>query len=253
MLLSKQMFDENLALFNTKDNGTTYFPNPKSTVQGNFVELFNFVGKIIGKALWEQQLLDCYFIKAFYKMILEMPLDHHDLADYDENLYKSLVWMLDNPNVEQISSYFVETIDYFGTQKEMELCPDGRNVLVTDENKHEYVRLVANFKLDRAISEQKNAFLQGFYSIVPKDLLRMFDNKELELLISGLQTIDVDDLKENTVYTNGYNARSRPVLLLWEVLAELENNVRAEFIQFVTGSSKVPIEGFKGLRGTDGF
>ena len=143
-------------------------------------------------------------------------------------------------------------MDYFGTSKEMDLVPDGHNKLVTDENKEEYVRLVANFKLDKAILEQKNAFLAGFYSLVPKDLIKLFDNRELELLISGLQTIDIDDLKENTVY-NGYNARSRPVLLLWEVLNELENSERAEFIQFVTGSSKVPIEGFKGLRGPDGL
>lgn len=186
MLLSKQMFDENLALFIKADNGSTYFPNPKSTVQGNFVQLFNFVGRVMGKALWEQQLLDCYFIKAFYKMILELPLDFHDLEDYDPRLYKSLLWMIQNENVEQLSSYFVETMDYFGTQREMELCPEGRNRLVTDENKHEYVRLVANFKLDRAISEQKEAFLTGFYSIIPKDLIKMFDNRELELLISGL-------------------------------------------------------------------
>ena len=115
MLLSKQMFDENLALFIKADNGSTYFPNPKSTVQGNFVQLFNFVGRVIGKALWEQQLLDCYFIKAFYKMMLEMPLDLHDLEDYDQGLYKSLLWILENQNVEQLSSYFVETMDYFGT------------------------------------------------------------------------------------------------------------------------------------------
>jgi E3 ubiquitin-protein ligase HUWE1 len=143
-------------------------------------------------------------------------------------------------------------MDYFGTSKEMDLVPDGHNKLVTDENKEEYVRLVANFKLDKAILEQKNAFLAGFYALVPKDLIKLFDNRELELLISGLQTVDIDDLKENTVY-NGYNARSRPVLLLWEVLNELENSERAEFIQFVTGSSKVPIEGFKGLRGPDGL
>jgi hypothetical protein len=63
------------------------------------------------------------------------------------------MWILENENVEQLSSYFVETMDYFGTQKEVELVPDGRNKLVNDENKHEYVKLIANFKLDRAISE----------------------------------------------------------------------------------------------------
>lgn len=101
---------------------------------------------------------------------------------------------------------------------------------MTDENKQDYVRLVANFKLDRAISEQKTAFLNGFYALVPKDLLKMFDNRELELLISGLQKIDIDDLKENTVFANGYNARSRPVVLLFEVLQELDNSERAEFL-----------------------
>ncbi len=88
---------------------------------------------------------------------------------------------------------------------------------------------MANFKLDRAITEQKEAFLTGFYSIIPKELLKMFDNRELELLISGLQNIDVDDLRENTLY-EGYNARSRPVVLLWEVLQELDNSERSEFI-----------------------
>lgn len=71
--------------------------------------------------------------------------------------------------------------------------------------------------------------MSGFYSIIPKDLLKMFDNRELELLISGLQSINIDDLRENTVY-EGYNARSRPVVLLWEVLQELDNSERAEFI-----------------------
>jgi hypothetical protein len=63
--------------------GSTYFPNPKSTVQIDHLELFDFIGKFLGKALLEQQLLDAYFVKAFYKLILEMPLEYADLEDYD--------------------------------------------------------------------------------------------------------------------------------------------------------------------------
>ncbi len=81
---------------------------------------------------------------------------------------------------------------------------------MNDENKWEYVTLVTNFRLYKAISTQVDAFLKGFYSVVPKDLLKMFDNRELELLISGLQNIDIDDLKENTIYMN-YTANSKPV------------------------------------------
>lgn len=50
----------------------------------------------------------------------------------------------------------------------------------------------------------------------------------------------------------GYNAHSDQVKWLWEVLESLENSERAEFLQFVTGSSKVPLDGFKGLIGMRG-
>lgn len=59
------------------------------------------------------------------------------------------------------------------------------------------------------------------------------------------------DLKANTDYS-GYNANSPQVLWLWEVLEVLDNSERAEFLQFVTGSSKVPLDGFKGLIGMRG-
>jgi len=86
---------------------------------------------------------------------------------------------------------------------------------------------------------------------VPKELIKIFDYKELELMISGLPTIDIDDMKEHVIYKN-YNQHSKVIQWLWEVLEEFNNSERAEFIQFVTGSSKVPVEGFKGLRGVNG-
>ena len=57
---------------------------------------FKFIGRIVGKAIYEQQLLDCYFVKAFYKIILGMPLTYHDVEDYDNELYKNLKWCLEN-------------------------------------------------------------------------------------------------------------------------------------------------------------
>lgn len=63
--------------------------------------------------------------------------------------------------------------------------------------------------------------------------------------------IDIDDLRENTLY-NDYTAQSKPVKYLFEALYEFDNVERAEFLRFVTGSSKVPVEGFKGLRASNG-
>ena len=70
-------------------------------------------------------------------------------------------------------------------------------------------------------------------------------------MISGLPVVDIEDLKDNVIYKN-FTKQSPAILWLWEVLEELNNSERAEFIQFITGSSKVPVEGFKGLRGSNG-
>jgi hypothetical protein len=63
-----------MALFVKAGSGSIYYPNPKSTVQPNYQDMFTFVGKILGKSLWNFQLADCYFVKAFYKIILGIPL-----------------------------------------------------------------------------------------------------------------------------------------------------------------------------------
>jgi E3 ubiquitin-protein ligase HUWE1 len=114
--------------------------------------MFHFVGKIIGKALWDLQLLDCSFVKALYKILLQQPLSYHDLEDYDPELYKNLNWMISNKEVDAICSYFVVDQQFFGEQQEIELCEGGKDKLVTDENKHDYVQLVANQRLYKAIS-----------------------------------------------------------------------------------------------------
>ena len=115
-----------------------------------------------------------------------MPLDYADLEDYDQELHKSLTWILQNEGAEHLCSYFVETQDYFGENKDYELCEGGSERLVTDQNKEEYVKLVANYRLNQAIKAQITAFKTGLFTIVPKDLIKIFDNRELELLISGL-------------------------------------------------------------------
>lgn len=73
-----------------------------------------------------------------------------------------------------------------------ELKPGGRNIRVTEETKHEYIDLVADHILTNAIRPQINAFLDGFNELVPRELISIFNDKELELLISGLPEIDCE-------------------------------------------------------------
>ena len=116
----------------------------------------------------------------------------------------------------------------------------------------DYIKLLCHMKMTKNIQAQIGAFKSGFHELIPIELISIFDSKELELLISGLPEVDLEDLQANTDYHN-YTKDSQVIVWLWEVLHEFSHEERAEFLQFVTGSSKVPLEGFKALPGLGGL
>ncbi|XP_068637077.1 E3 ubiquitin-protein ligase UPL1-like isoform X2 [Aristolochia californica] len=257
-LMSRVIFDKGALLFTTVGNNATFQPNPNSVYQTEHLSYFKFVGRVVAKALFDGQLLDVYFTRSFYKHILGVKVTYHDIEAVDPDYYKNLKWMLEN-DVSDIPDLTFsmdadeekhilyeknEVMDY-------ELKPGGRNIRVTEETKHEYVDLVAEHILTNAIRPQINSFLEGFNELVPRDLISIFNGKELELLISGLPEIDLDDLKANTEYT-GYTAASSVVQWFWEVVKAFSKEDMARLLQFVTGTSKVPLEGFKALQGISG-
>lgn len=80
----------------------------------------------------------------------------------------------------------------------------------------------------------RQAFLEGFWQLVPRELIAIFNDHELELLISGLPDIDVADLRANTQYS-GYSPASPVIQWFWQVVAEMEKQDLALLLQFVTG------------------
>ncbi|KAK1310386.1 E3 ubiquitin-protein ligase UPL1 [Acorus calamus] len=257
-LLSRVIFDKGALLFTTVGNNTTFQPNPNSVYQTEHLSYFKFVGRVVAKALFDGQLLDVYFTRSFYKHILGVKVTYHDIEAVDPDYYKNLKWMLENDVSEIPDLTFSMDADeekhilYEKTEvTDYELKPGGRNIRVTEETKHEYVDLVAEHILTNAIRPQINSFLEGFNELVPRELISIFNDKELELLISGLPEIDFDDLQANTEYT-GYTAASSVVQWFWEVAKAFNKEDMARLLQFVTGTSKVPLEGFKALQGISG-
>ncbi|KAI3828362.1 hypothetical protein L1987_02463 [Smallanthus sonchifolius] len=257
-LLSRVIFDKGALLFTTGGNNATFQPNPNSVYQTEHLSYFKFVGRVVAKALFDGQLLDVYFTRSFYKHILGVKVTYHDIEAVDPDYYKNLKWLLENDVSDILDLTFSMDADeekhilYEKTEvTDYELKPGGRNIRVTEETKHEYVDLVAEHILTNAIRPQINSFLEGFNELIPRDLISIFNDKELELLISGLPEIDLDDLKANTEYT-GYTIGSSVVLWFWEVVKAFNKEDRARMLQFVTGTSKVPLEGFKALQGISG-
>ncbi|CAF1080113.1 unnamed protein product [Didymodactylos carnosus] len=252
-IIAKEMFNPNYALFmiNPGDR-VTYMPNPLSHCNTNHISYFKFIGRIIAKAIFDNKYMDCYFTRAFYKHILGIPVRYTDMESVDLQFYKSLVLLLENDiNTLGLELAFSLDVSEFGVNKTHELIPNGSNIVVTNENKHEYVRLVCQEKMIGSIRQQINAFLDGFYSIIPKSLISIFNEQELELLISGLPDIDIEDLKGNTEY-HKYRPNSLQIQWFWRALRSFDKEDLAKFLQFVTGTSKVPLQGFAHLEGMNG-
>lgn len=257
-LLSRVIFDKGALLFTTVGNDSTFQPNPNSVYQTEHLSYFKFVGRVVGKALFDGQLLDVHFTRSFYKHILGVKVTYHDIEAIDPGYFKNLKWMLEN----DISDILDLTFSIDADEEKLILCertevtdyeliPGGRNIRVTEENKHKYVDLIAEHRLTTAIRPQINAFLEGFTELIPRDLISIFHDKELELLISGLPDIDLDDMKANTEYS-GYSAASPVIQWFWEVAQGFSKEDKARLLQFVTGTSKVPLEGFSALQGISG-
>lgn len=198
---------------------------------------------MIGKAISDGQLLDAHFTRPIYKHILGVAVSYHDLEAIEPEYYKSLCLLLSSPLVDlgfEDSLSFSADSQAYGEIVVVDLTEGGRNITVTDSNKSEYVRLIAHHRMTAACRPQLAAFLEGFHSLIPLDAISFFDPLELELLISGLPDIDIEDLKANTEYF-GYKATDATVTLLWTVVRAFSKEEQALFVQFFSGTSKVLI------------
>mmetsp|Transcript_4056 Transcript_4056/g.6160 ORF Transcript_4056/g.6160 Transcript_4056/m.6160 type:complete len:786 (+) Transcript_4056:529-2886(+) len=256
-ILAKEMFNPNYALFTSTEDGCTFQPNPNSSFNRDHLSYFRFVGRIVGKAVADGFLLDAHFTRSFYKHMLGVKPTHHDMEAIDPDYYKNLKMILEY-NLADIGLDHLtfSTEDHsFGRSRVIDLVPNGRSVSVTEDNKEKYVSLVCQHRMTTSIENQIKAYLDGFYEMVKPELISIFTAKELELLVSGLPDIDIHDLQNNTEYTN-FKATDQQIVWFWEVMHSLTRSQKASFLQFVTGSAKVPLEGFsqlQGMRGTQKF
>ncbi len=252
-VLARQMFDPNYALFTpVASDSSTFHPNKTSYINSEHLSFFKFIGRIIGKSLFDGRVLDCHFSRAVYKSILGRSVSLKDMETLDLEFYKSLLWILEHNITNALFETFSINTEEFGDKKTIDLIPNGRNIAVTEENKQDFVRLTTEYRLVKSVEEQLQSFLKGFHDIIPPDLIAVFDEQELELLISGLPDIDVDDWRNNTEYHN-YQTSSSQIQWLWRAVRSFDPEEKAKLLQFVTGTSQVPLNGFKDLVGMNGL
>ncbi|XP_021071203.1 E3 ubiquitin-protein ligase HECW1 isoform X2 [Mus pahari] len=253
-LLSQELFNPYYGLFEYSANDTyTVQISPMSAFVENYLEWFRFSGRILGLALIHQYLLDAFFTRPFYKGLLKLPCDLSDLEYLDEEFHQSLQWMKDNNITDILDLTFTVNEEVFGQVTERELKSGGANTQVTEKNKKEYIERMVKWRVERGVVQQTEALLRGFYEVVDSRLVSVFDARELELVIAGTAEIDLNDWRNNTEYRGGYHDGHLVIRWFWAAVERFNNEQRLRLLQFVTGTSSVPYEGFAALRGSNGL
>ena len=251
-LLSHEMFNPFYCLFeySAHDNYTLQI-NPHSGINPEHLNYFRFIGRVVGLAIFHRRFLDAFFIVSFYKMILNKKILVADMESVDAEFFRSLTWILENDITDVLDLTFSTDDDRFGEVVTVDLIPNGQNIEVTEENKKEYVNLITEWRIHKRVEEQFKAFKEGFNQLIPQELINVFDERELELLIGGIAEIDVDDWKKHTDY-RGYTEQDDVIQWFWKCIRSWDSEKKARLLQFTTGTSRIPVNGFKDLQGSDG-
>ncbi|XP_076126988.1 ubiquitin-protein ligase E3B [Alosa pseudoharengus] len=252
----KKVFNPALNLFKTTSGNERLYPSPTSNIHENHLQLFEFVGKMLGKAMYEGIVVDVPFASFFLSQVLG---HHHstfyssidELPSLDSEFYKNLTSIKRyDGDVSDLGLTLSYDEEVMGQLVCHELICGGKTMPVTNENKISYIHLMAHFRMHTQIKEQTAAFIRGFRCIINHEWLHMFSTPEVQRLVSGDNAeIDLDDLKKHTVYYGGFHSSHRVIIWLWDILSsDFTPEERAMFLKFVTSCSRPPLLGFAYLK-----
>ncbi|OQR75738.1 ubiquitin-protein ligase E3C-like, partial [Tropilaelaps mercedesae] len=252
--LLRTSFDINRGFFKTTSDNY-FYPNPSvHLIVPNFHSHYYFIGRMLGKAIYESMLVELPLAEFFLSKLLlrhnSSDLDIHHLASLDPLLYKNLLYLKSyEGDVSELGLDFAVVNNELGEQQTVELKPNGAQIPVTEANRIEYVHLMADYKLNRQIRQQTAAFKQGLTDVIDPHRLQLFDPNELQVLISGTATpINVADWRAHTIYGSGYTASHPVIECFWRVVNGLDEDQRKQLLKFTTSCSRPPLLGFKELQ-----
>ena len=179
-------------------------------LDGTELEYYNFIGKIIAKGIFDKTLIKVNLNLILIKFLLDEKISLEDIKYLDLQIFQSLESILFTSIDEDLMMPFSwNIVDEKGGLKEIELCENGLNILITNDNKIEYVRKVVELITYSSIKAKIDTFREGFYSVINKNLMRIFNADELDFIISGQIEIDILDWRNNTIYKGHYNTNHK--------------------------------------------
>ncbi|XP_060524478.1 ubiquitin-protein ligase E3A isoform X2 [Cylas formicarius] len=249
-LVVEEIFNPDYAMFTLQSETQTVWFNPtsfESTAQ------FTLIGIVLGLAIYNNIILAVNFPMVLYRKLMGRRGSFEDLQDWNPVLYNSLKQMLEynDPDIDDVftQTFRISYQDVFGSVIHYDLKERGDKIIVTQENKYEFVDLYADFLLNKSVEKQFKAFYKGFQMVVDESPLeQLFRPEEIELLICGSKNFDFDELENSTEYDGGYTSESQIIKDFWSVVHSFSMEDKQKLLQFTTGSDRVPIGGLSRLK-----
>lgn len=234
-------------------------PNPNRPDEYSKVKYFEFAGKLVGKCLYDSSqgsanrlYIKATFSRSFLAQMIGLRITHHFFETDDPEYYTTKVrYILDNDISDMELNFSEEQFDSNGKYiNTIELCTNGKDKKVTNENKTQYLDLLAQHRLANCVQDEIEAFLKGLNDLIPDHLLSIFDENELEMLLCGACKFSIEDLKENHIIVGNNPRFLQTVRWFWEIISSFTQEELTRLLQFTTGSSQLPSEGFSELKPT---
>lgn len=257
-LVMKELLSPKYQLFDSSEDKTCiWFLLGHQALQ---LDDYRLVGALIGLAVYNDVRVSLNFPPCLYRKLLDEPVDMSDFEALDPVKAQSFKQMLEAPanTPEEIEEFnatyglidFTYPIVRFGESREIELVPDGKNVAVSIENRQSFVDLTVDFVLNTGIKEPFEAFKSGMRPFFSADLLTVINSRELEMLITGSQTLDFEALKRGARYVGGYSEDQEYIKEFWKRICSWDESMKRKFLLFCTGTDRSPIGGLEVLNFT---
>ncbi|XP_058829831.1 probable E3 ubiquitin-protein ligase HERC4 isoform X2 [Topomyia yanbarensis] len=249
MLLLKDVLDPKYGMFKTyEDSRAIWFTEDLFDYEEN---MFALIGILCGLAIYNFTIINLPFPLALYKKLLGEEVGLSDLKDLAPTVANSMQSILDysGSDLEEVFDLtFSTTRDFFGEVQTIQLKPGGESIRVTQENKEEFVQLYVDYKLNKSVAKSFKQFYDGFMKVCGGRVLKLFEAQELMSVVIGNEEYDWLALEEQAEYKNGYKSSDQTIRWFWEVFHELPLEEKKNFLLFLTGCDRIPIQGMKAIK-----
>ena len=253
-LIAQELIHPNAGLFTYTGDGAHLLDiSPLALqLQPDWKESFQFLGRLFGIALRGHYQFPALFSDLFFERLRKEPFSDSAFREAFPTIARSIDWLKQNTVDESLALTFSVLHQALGETMTVDLVPDGQTKPVTEGNKAQYIRLLREHHVYYLRRKATDALRCGLERVVPRQALSPFTAHETQLLLCGLETLDIGDWRQHAHYRGSLRPSTDLVQWFWSILEEMPVSDQRRVLQFATGSPRVPLEGFAGLSGTAG-